>query len=100
MTCNGGSLWAIITATLFREKKGVNTVKVIRASLKRLPNGECGVSHLGHMTYITSVVQKTWGAEYTLVSADGYEIARPQKVRLKHFVMTYFCYVQGEGNTS
>ena len=60
-------------------------VKVVQASMERLPSGKCEFSHMGQMcvdvtestanvNYIRSVVQKRWGSDYSLVRADGLQI--------------------------
>lgn len=57
----------------------------IQASMKRLSSGKCKFSHLGqtfvdvtkstaNVNYIRNVVQKRWGYNYILVTADGLEI--------------------------
>jgi len=61
------------------------TVKVIQASMKRMPNGKCEFSQMGQVfvdcnessanaNYIRSVVQSKWGTQYILVTGDGLEI--------------------------
>ena len=60
-------------------------VKVIQASMKSLLSGKCEFTHLGqtfvdvtestaNVNYISNVVQKRWGYNYILVTADGLEI--------------------------
>lgn len=60
-------------------------VKVIQASMKRLSSGKCTFTHLSqtfvdvtestaNVNYIKNVVQKRWGYNYVLVTADGLEI--------------------------
>ena len=69
----------------FSKKSQSCTVKVIQASLKRLPNGKCEFSHMGQLfvdvnestanaNYIRSVVQTKWGSQYVIVTTDGLEI--------------------------
>ena len=68
-------------------KKGPSTinVKVIQATMKHLPNGKVEFSSIGqtfidvtdstaNVHYITDVVQKKWGSEYVLVTADGLKL--------------------------
>lgn len=67
-------------------KKG-NTinVKVIQATMKRQPNGKYEFSSTGqafidvtdstaNVNYITNVVQKRWGSDFQLVTADGLQL--------------------------
>ena len=67
-------------------------IKVFQASLRRLSNGKCEFSIMGHIfidvdestanvNYIRSVVQRKCGAEYTLVSADGYEVENTERTQ-------------------
>ena len=68
-----------------RSKSQTVNVKVVRASMKRLANGKCEFANHGqtfvdvtestsNVNYIRNAVQKRWGEEYTLVTADGLEI--------------------------
>ena len=75
-----------ITLSAFGSKKMQTlNVKVIQASMKRLASGKCEFVHLGqtfvditestaNVNYIKNVVQKRWGSNYILVTADGLEI--------------------------
>ena len=69
------------------QRKGQPTfnVKVVQASLKWLPNGKPEFNHLGqvfvditeataNVHYIRSEVQKKWGADYIIVTADGLQL--------------------------
>ncbi len=69
----------------FSKKGQTINVKVIQATMKRLPNGKYEFAHIGqtfvdvtestaNTNYVRNVVQKKWGSQYTIVSADGLEI--------------------------
>ena len=60
-------------------------VKVVQAVLKRHPGGKCEFTQLGqtfvdvteataNVDYIRSAIQKKWGTDYIIVTADGLEI--------------------------
>lgn len=67
-------------------KKGMaGNVKIVQASIKRLPNGKPEFTQIGQLFvdiseatanihYISSVVEKKWGADYVLVTSDGLRI--------------------------
>ena len=68
-----------------RSKSQTVNVKVVRASMKRLASGKCEFANHGqtfvdvtestsNVNYVRNAVQKRWGEEYTLVTADGLEI--------------------------
>ena len=67
------------------KKAQTMNVKVIQATIKRLPGGRCEFCHIGqtfvdiiestaNVHYIRSAVQKRWGSDHVLVTADGLEI--------------------------
>ncbi len=67
-------------------KKGqTGSVKIVQASFKRLPNGKPEFSQIGQVFidisettanahYLSSVIQKKWGADHVLVTSDGLRI--------------------------
>ena len=75
-----------VTVTGSKKLETAN-VKVVQATMKRLPNGKCEFTHVGqtfvnviesnaNVDYVTSVVQRRWGSDYVLVTADGLEMER------------------------
>lgn len=79
------------TGTSYRQlvpvsrKANTINVKVIQAAMKRQPNGKFEFTSTGqafidvtdstaNVHYITNVVQKRWGADFQLVTADGLQL--------------------------
>ncbi len=61
------------------------SVKIVQASFKRLPNGKPEFSQIGQVFinisettanthYLSSVIEKKWGADNVLVTSDGLRI--------------------------
>ena len=60
-------------------------VKVTQATMKRLPNGKHEFTNTGqafvdvtestaNVDYITNAIQRRWGSDYQLVTADGLQL--------------------------
>lgn len=68
-----------------KKAQGTFNIKVVQASLKWLSNGKPEFKHLGQLFvditeatanvhYIEGVVQKKWGADHIIVTADGLQL--------------------------
>ena len=70
----------------FSKKPGsILNVKVVQATMRRQANGKLEFTSTGqafidvtdstaNVHYITNIVQKKWGAEFQLVTADGLQL--------------------------
>ena len=71
---------------IFSSRKSLScSVKIVQASSRRLPNGKMEFSAhnqlyidvieaTANLNYITLAVQRQWGPEYVIVTADGLKL--------------------------
>lgn len=74
-----------LAGLLFKKSQSTFNIKVVQASIKWLSNGKPEFHHIGQLfvditeatanvNYILSVVQRKWGEDHTIVTADGLQL--------------------------